>query len=520
MLANPNPYTTEDRTELRNSIENPNVPLSEANVDEWLGSSTRSDSGIAVSHQAAMRVAAFWQGVTMISGDVAKVPLEIYRRKEGTDREIASNHPAYRVVRFQPNEDQTAAMFFQQMVCHRLVWGNAYALIDRNGRGDVTGLYPLLPDRTTLVKDPANGNRYYRSEIDGELRNFPAYDIWHMRGISFDGLSGLDPVRYMRQMLGKILAKQRFASKFFKRGGRVGGILQLQDPRSNPKKRQANQRKEEDFRRTYENVDDSFKTIILDENAKFHQAQASFSDTQMIETGKEDVKEIARMLNMPPHKLGAEGNSSYNSLEQENQAYYDNCLSHIFRSIADQCYLRVFAKKTREAGKLYFEHTIGALLWADSKTVANIGSNGVRSGWLTRNDVRKWFNLNSIPDGDQLLIPSGMVVAGSATQTDEDDDSQRSLREGIEQVIAETLTRFRKRLAVTARRQIRDGQPFSFNKQTEAGEQMFAAVRNAAAAIDINFSTVPEMVDEFRNSLVELERRDQIILLEKVSNAT
>ncbi len=489
------------------SIENPNVPLSEATSESWFGLSSGTSAGPRVTHQTAMRIAAFWQGVTMISGDVAKIPLEIYQRGEGTDRSIHADHPAYRLVRRQPNDEQSAFEFFRQMMVHALVWNNAYALIQRDGQGRPTGLLPLLPDRTDCRRLD-DGRKVYRSEINHRMEYFDAWDIWHLKGISFNGLEGLDTIRYARHGFGKILARENFASKFFKNGGRVGGILQLPWTKEKSKL----DRKEEGFRKTYESGDSAFKTVILRDNAKFHAAQASFSETQMVDVGKEDVKHVARILNMPPHKLGADGKSSYNSLEQENRSYYDNCLAQWLLAIENESWLKLFDRSTRDANQLYFEHTVGALLWADSKTVATIASQGVRSGWLTANEGRKWFNLNSNDAGDQLLIPSGMVPAPTAaddSETDDDPASDSNLRAAIDQMVSETARRFIKRLATHARKAAK--QPGTFarwlhsdleSEHISIGRAMFDAVARAQQAIgDAETDHAQQIIVRFRHRL-------------------
>ena len=413
MLANPNQRPAAD-AEKRYSggLENPNVPLSEAASDDFLGSGRRTTSGVRVTPQMLLKVAALWQGVSMISGDVAKIPLEIYRRADGnTDREVFNSHPAYRLVRRRPNRRQSAYDLRRQMILHALIWGNAYAIIERNGAGQPIGLLPLLPDRTYCNDSYYNDHServIYQSEIGGKLEYFDEYDIFHLKGISFDGVHGLELFAYARDVIGKILARENFSSKFFKHGGRIGGTLQLK----NVKDKQSRDRKETEFRRLYEDPDAAFKTVVLRDFAQFHAAQSSFKDTQMVEIEQNDVRTVARLLNVPPHKLGAQGTTSYSSLEQENQAYYDNCLSHWLTGLESECHLKLFSEPEQLANEIYFEHTVGALLWADSKTVSGIGSQGVRGGWLRPNEVRHWFNLPRDPDGDKLLIPSGMLVAG------------------------------------------------------------------------------------------------------------
>lgn len=458
---------------------------------------TESKSGEKVSEQAAMKMPAFWQGVDLKSGDVAKIPCEIYKRGAGTSRELAPNHPSYSVVRLQANPDQTAFEWRRQMMVHRIVWNNAYSWIERNGRGDVIGLFPLLPDRTHCRV--IDGRKIYESEIDGKLRYFDSYDIWHVKGISFNGKTGLRMVRYARDEIGKILARTNFGSKFFKRGGRIGGFLHLQPN----KKKMVLDKLESGFRKTYEGGDEAFKTVVLRDNAKFTAAQASFKDTQMVEVGQEDVRTVARLLNIPPHKLGAQGSTSYGSLEQENQTYYDNSLAHLFCEIESEHWLKLFPKQTRKSNTYFFEHTIGALLWADSTAVATVASQGIMAGWLTPNEARRWFNLNPNPMGDQLLVPSGMTYAGAAPATDE-------ARSAIDELVSETERRFLKRLAVQARKAAKSSDSIDQWLQRDLetqhlahGRGMFAVVTKTERAVT---GSAPDHADRilksFRGKLI------------------
>lgn len=474
-----------------------------------------SQSGSTVTHQTAMMLPAFWQAIDMKSGDVAKIPLEIYKRGPNRSRELFTNHAAYRFVRYQANEDQSAFEWRRQMMCHRLVWNNCFSFIQRNGRGDTTGLYPLLPDRTRCKR--IDGRLIYESEIGGKLHYFDSSDMFHLKGISFDGELGLDLIKFMRDAFGKILARIKFTSKFFKQGGRVGGILQLEPTRSKTK----NDRIEEGFRKTYEGDDAAFKTVILRDNAKFMQAQGSFKDTQLVEVSQEDIRTIARITNTPPHKLGAIGSTSYGSLESENQAYYDNSLSHHFCEFESEAWLKLLQKPTRNSGKVFFEHTIQALLWSDSKNVAEVASKGVLAGWVLRNEARRWFNLNPIPGGDEPLIPSGMTTGGDPDPDDsQDDERSKKLSEPLAQLIDETRSRFIKRLATHTNKQARklgtDQITDWIEKTLEAdhlghGQRMFDAVQKLeTAATGSATDHATEILKRFRGNIAAANRAGQL----------
>lgn len=396
----------------RANLENPNTNLADA--DEW-GESLATSAGVTVTPQKAMKLAAFWQAVNLISGDIAKLPLEVFGR-DGKDRQVDQYHPAQWIVRWQANEDQTAFDFWQDFLCHLLVWRNAYAKIVRDANGRPRELIPLLPDRTNAEK--IAGKKWYITEVNGKLYPLDPWDVLHVRGPSFNCQSGLGLIDFAKEVIGKALARQRHQSKFFRNGGRIGGLLTLPPDMPKPIKDKV----EGEFRKNYEGGDAAFRTMVLRDGAKFQAAQSSFRDAQMLEVGQEDVAEVARLFNLPPHKLGNNKSTSYGSLEQENRAYYDSTLSSWMANIKQALWMRLLSKTCRNDGCHFFDYNVGALLWADVSTVAQIGNQGILSSWLTPNEVRRWFNLNGLPGGDQRLIPVNMQAEG--TDPDSEDDNQ------------------------------------------------------------------------------------------------
>jgi len=412
-------WNRNDQSYVGASIENPNVPL-----DDWYegfdNGGYNSEAGQKVTHQTMLRIPAFWMGVDLLSADVAKIPLEVYKGTKRTN-DVDKRHPANNVVCWQANPDQSAFEFWRQMMINRLIWNNAYAYIERNGAGQVTGLYPLLPDRTRCNKIN-DGRLVYRSEVDRKIEYFDSYDVLHLRGMCFDGRDAINIIKYMRNSIGKIIAREKFASKFFARGGRLGGVLQI--PYN--KDKTVRDKIEKGFRQSYESPEGSFKVVVLRENAQFHAAQASFRDTQMIEPEKQDVKTVARILKIPPHKLGDDSKSAHNSLEQENKSYINSSLSSHLCCIASECRLKLFSKTVKSNNSHFFQHTVDALLWTDSKTRATIASTGVSGGWMTRNEARQMNGLSAVDGGDELLIPSGMVQLDDDKPEDDPDADQEN----------------------------------------------------------------------------------------------
>lgn len=99
--------------------------------------------------------------VRILSEAVAGLPLHLYRYNSGGSKEKALEHPLYFLLHDEPNPEMTSFAFRETLMTHLLLWGNAYAQIIRNGKGDVVALYPLMPNRMAVDRDK-NGNLYYQ----------------------------------------------------------------------------------------------------------------------------------------------------------------------------------------------------------------------------------------------------------------------------------------------------------------------------------------------------------------------
>ena len=96
------------------SIENPNIPLNSPEVWESIFGSTGTKSGIPITPNNALTIAPVFQAINLISGDVAKLPLDVYQRRDdlGTNgRQKDENHPAQKLIRYRPNSEMGHSNF-------------------------------------------------------------------------------------------------------------------------------------------------------------------------------------------------------------------------------------------------------------------------------------------------------------------------------------------------------------------------------------------------------------------------
>lgn len=413
-IYNRRQFGSPSHLEQRTTPENPSFNLNDPAAWDALDASP-SAAGVPVTHDSVMKIAAVWQGTSMISGDLAKLHLNVF-----TDEDCIKTdpgHPAHDLVRWDWNDEVIAFHGWRTIVLHALIWGNGYAFIDRNGRGDPIGLYTLLPDRVTPER--IKGQRFYVTETtrpDGSpwLRPIPARDVFHLRGMSADGVIGLDWAKYARDCVGTALATEQFQAKYFKSGVRTGGILMI--PREMSEK--AKNKIEEGFSKTYGGPDNWFKTVILRDGAKFEAAQSSLRDAQMVELDEELVRKVCRFLNMAPSRLGLSDSVSYNSKAEDNQGYLDTTLSPWMIAITGECRKKLLSQSNRDGQTHFFGHDTSQLLRMNALARYQIYAIGRQAGILSKNECRTPEGLPPVDGGDLLdapTTPAGGGDKGGAT---------------------------------------------------------------------------------------------------------
>ena len=191
-----------------------------------------SSSGRRVNERSAMQMTAVYSCVRILSEAVASLPLHVYLRTD-TGTEKAIDHPLYKVLHDEPNPEMTSFIFRETMMTHLLLWGNAYAQIIRNGKGEVLGLYPLMPDRMKVDRDD-KGQIFYEymvSDSDASLGKqgsvkLTSSDILHIPGLGFDGLVGYSPIAMDKNAIGMAIATEEYGASFFANVATPSGILE------------------------------------------------------------------------------------------------------------------------------------------------------------------------------------------------------------------------------------------------------------------------------------------------------
>lgn len=453
----------------RASADSGRVALEAAIWEDAFGGGMKTEAGIKVSHLGALKFAPVWQAVSMISGDLAGMTLNVYKVDEKDNREIDWKHPAQFLVSTMPNEETPAFEFWRRLIAQALLWQSSYAYIFRRGRnGDPIELVNLLPDRTMPKRDE-QGKLFYATEVDGRMEPLLASEVLHIKGVSFENGRGCDLIDKARDAIGLALAAQGFLSKFFANGAQAGGVLTIPVTM----KAEAQKNLEEGWAKKYTGKDNWFKTAILREGAEFHAVTIDAKSSEMHAVREDQVRDVARFFNLPPAKLGLQDSVSYNSAEQAQLNYLQSTLNAWRCSLVSECNAKLLTREQLRTATHYFEHNHTKLIELDVTTLNATLQIQRQNGVINANDWRKKINLPPRTDlgGDSYdnpnTTPGGQSTGKPGTEGDDSggandraDARNAALRLAHRELLTDVISRMSRRVGHDARSVAKNAQKF------------------------------------------------------------
>ena len=379
----------------------------------FMGNTT---AGKPVNERSAMQMTAVYSCVRILSEAVAGLPLHLYQYTDDGGKEKAINHPLYHLLHDEPNPEMSSFVFRETLMTHLLLWGNAYAQVIRNGKGDVIALYPLMPNRMSVDRN-SDGQLYYTYHrtsddaptLEGSSVVLSSADVLHIPGLGFDGLVGYSPIAMAKNAIGLAIATEEYGAKFFANGATPGGILEHPSTIKNP------ERVRESWSRAFGGSSNSNKVAVLEEGMKYTPISISPEQAQFLETRKFQINEIARIFRVPPHMVGDLEKSSFSNIEQQSLEFVKYTLDPwVIRW--EQSLSRILFTP-EEKKKYFFKFNVEGLLRGDYQSRMNGYATARQNGWMSANDIRELENLDRIPTelgGDLLLVNGNMLPLDKA----------------------------------------------------------------------------------------------------------
>jgi HK97 family phage portal protein len=367
-------------------------------------SSNRNPSGVKVDAETALRSTVVLACIRVLSTSVAGLPLHLYRRLPGGGKEIAREHPLYRILHTQPNSWQTSFEWREQMMLHLLATGAAFDEKVYAG-GQISEIVPLHPSRMKTDQIENGRLRYTYREASGTSTVYTQDAIMSVRGMSDDGVNGMSMIELARDAIGLARACEIHGATFFGNGARPGVILST-DQMLSP---EAAENTRNQWERAHRGPDRSNRTAVLQGGLKVNELGGNNQESQFLEARRFQVEEVCRIWGIPPHLVGDLSRSSYSNIEQQSLDYVQNGLMPWLRRIES-----AIARDLLDDDEYFAEFDTRGALRADAAGRATYYNTLWNLGVASVNEIRSWENMNPVEGGDTRFVQLNMTTLDKA----------------------------------------------------------------------------------------------------------
>ena len=365
------------------------------------------------ANNKAMLLSAVYRCVEVISDSIAQLPCEPYRIDSDGCKIKFTKHPTYNLLNREPNQNMSKFTFMKTMVVSMLLTGNAYALIERDERGNAKALYYIPTELVTILK-PQTITDTISYSITGMKNVVEDCNMIHILNFTSDGYEGISTLAYARKTLGLAMDAEANAEGFFKGGANVAGILKCNSPLTTKQKESLKSSWNSAFNGSTGTPNG---IAVLDADLDFQSVTVNPSDAQLLETRQFNVVDICRFFGVSPVKAFDLSKSSYNTIEQMQLAFLTDTLQPLLEKI--ECEFQRKLYKPSEKDNITVRFSTAPLLRADKQSQANYYNTLFQMGVMTINEIRRELDLPHLENGDTSFVQVNVQTLKNATQDKE-----------------------------------------------------------------------------------------------------
>ncbi|MFA6071629.1 MAG: phage portal protein, partial [Janthinobacterium sp.] len=336
-----------------------------------------------IDSRTAMKYTAVFACVRVLSETFAGAPIMLYRKKDNGDRETKNDLSVYDVLHNRPNEEMSPFSFKETCMLALNLGGNTVCERLVNKSGEVVGLYPHEWPKVNISRDPTTNKLLYKISEGANQQTFTRDQVFHMPGLSFDGIVGLSPIEYVSSAIRLGLSYEQFGINFYKNGAHASGVFSfpgvLGDVSYN--------RLKEDLAKSYQGLRNTGKPILLESGGTFAQMTIKPADAQQLESKRYQLEDIARIYRVPLHLIQNLERATNNNIEHQSLEFVMYTMLPWFKRWEEAINMQLLTPIQRRAG-YYFEFKIDSLLRGDAKSRAEAYAAGRQWGWFSVNDIR------------------------------------------------------------------------------------------------------------------------------------
>ncbi len=381
---------------------------------EWFGLTDDMD----IRGKRSLKEATVYICIKILSEALGKLPIKVYQDVDGKRK--ATEHYIYPLLKLRPNPYMSSIDFWKCLEVQRNIHGNAYAWIETMRTGKLAGFYPLDSTRMKIYVDDVGlisskqSVWYIYTDLLGKQYKILPDELLHFKGLSTDGLAGMNPIETLRSTIENAKASSNFLNTSYKKGMTSGGIVHYIGD--------LDEKAKENFRTKFETMAAGLKNAnrisMLPVGYNYQPIELKMTDAQFLENSRFTIQQLTAAYGIKPHQVNDQTKTSYASTSEANREFYSDTLLAILTVYEQELNWKLFTTAEIRQG-FYVKFNADVILRADPEKRYEMYRQAVFSGVKTPNECRALEEDEPLDGGDELygnaaLVPLSILKTGAA----------------------------------------------------------------------------------------------------------
>ena len=373
-------------------------------LDRWM------DTTLGGSGDQALTFTAYFSGVMQISQSIGSVPFQLFKREGEMKRRPWIEHPVYNILNNMANPWANSLKWRETAEEQCINYGNSYSYIVRDTSSRPKEVYLLDTTRMKVEVKDSGEPVYLYTRKNGKQKRYTPDEIFNLIGFGPDMYTGYSMIELHRKAIKLGLNQQDFSNAFIDNGVATSGVA----THPGQIKQEAYERLRDDLEKRNAGARNAGKILIFEEGMTFQTMTMPLKDAEFLGSKVFQIQEIARILNIPPHKLKDLSRATFSNIEHQQIEFVTDTMRPWAERWESAANTQLLSKIERKKG--FTEHDLNALMRGDMKTLYESQRIGRFAGLTNANEGRFKLGMNPV-DGDDIgqryWQPSNMLDASS-----------------------------------------------------------------------------------------------------------
>jgi|TARA_R100000329_G_scaffold150051_1_gene141972 HK97 family phage portal protein len=362
--------------------------------------------------------------------------------QEDGEESIIFNHPL-QILMERPNPFMSGEVVQQYIINALHVFGDAYLLKEKNNAGQVSALYPLIPDRVTAKGTEETLITNYEYAMDDRKLSIDRDEIIHFR-------LGLDPTNHkqgyaplqtvLREIFGDEAAGQ-LSTALLSNSGVPSVIISPKDDFT------ISADESDQISRTYQQKVGGAKRgqpLVLSGSMTVEKMAFSPSELDIGTLRRIPEERVSAVLGVPAILAGLGAGlerATYANARMLREYFTENKLIPLWRMVATELTYQLLQKdyQSNAIVKAQYDFSNVRSLQSDEEDLYKRLNIGVKGGWISVAEARSQVGLPTTDEQDIYYVPVNVVPTDAKTiEAQEQQEEQLQNQEEVEEQFEES----------------------------------------------------------------------------------